>query len=303
MRTYNLVCKPNLDLPQLDRNEENLIIAEQNQLKKIERQIGASFDDTIVYNDEFPVLFAPGNGYDFFSFVFLEGNQKNEHFEKVSLILMEKLLIIVISMQSLHHFTRGELVDISALGNVSTVYFSFMELAFTGMFVQLGEYEDYLHHIEVQLVSGSKEYKIKDIILERNMCLTVKKYMCQLFLCSEDLKLNLNNLIPEHEMRLLPNIGAKISLLNEMALHLTEMSAHLLEVYDSTVSTKTNSNINKLTVFNFFATPITILSGIYGMNFVNMPELHHPYGYFIVLGVMLGISALIFTILKKMKLI
>ena len=31
----------------------------------------------------------------------------------------------------------------------------------------------------------------------------------------------------------------------------------------------------------------TMVAGIYGMNFDNMPELHYHYGYFVVLGVLL----------------
>ncbi|GJL59117.1 MAG: hypothetical protein NPIRA03_19740 [Nitrospirales bacterium] len=32
--------------------------------------------------------------------------------------------------------------------------------------------------------------------------------------------------------------------------------------------------------------PLTLIAGIYGMNFPNMPELQMPYGYFILLGLM-----------------
>lgn len=303
MNTYNLTCEPNLDLSRLNKNEENLIIVEQKNLKKIERYIDFSVQEVMAYHDEFPVFFTPGNGYDLFSFVFLDCNRKNADFEKVSLILKEKLLVIVINSQSLHRIARSELVEEFVFGSTTTMYITFMELVFSDMFSRLCEYEDYLHHMESQLITGNKEYKIGDIIHERDLCLTIKKYARQLFLSGEDLKLNSNNLIPENEMRILPNIEAKISLINEMAGHLTEISAHLLEVYNSTGSAKTNNAINKLTVFNFFATPITVISGIYGMNFVNMPELHHPYGYFIVLGVILGISCIVFLFLKKSKLL
>lgn len=38
----------------------------------------------------------------------------------------------------------------------------------------------------------------------------------------------------------------------------------------------------------------TAIAGIYGMNFVHMPELHWRYGYFIVLGAIAAICALLF---------
>jgi len=33
--------------------------------------------------------------------------------------------------------------------------------------------------------------------------------------------------------------------------------------------------------------PPTLIVGVYGMNFDNMPELHWHYGYFIILGAIL----------------
>jgi len=47
--------------------------------------------------------------------------------------------------------------------------------------------------------------------------------------------------------------------------------------------------------------PLTFLAGIYGMNFENMPELRSPYGYFILLGVMLIVTIISIVIFKRKK--
>jgi magnesium transporter len=41
-----------------------------------------------------------------------------------------------------------------------------------------------------------------------------------------------------------------------------------------------------LTIISAVFLPLTLISGIYGMNFDNMPELHIDYFYFIVLAAM-----------------
>jgi magnesium transporter len=41
-----------------------------------------------------------------------------------------------------------------------------------------------------------------------------------------------------------------------------------------------------LTVVTVIFLPLTLLVGIYGMNFENMPELKSTYGYFTLLGIM-----------------
>ena len=49
---------------------------------------------------------------------------------------------------------------------------------------------------------------------------------------------------------------------------------------------KMNKRLNFLTIVQSIFAPLTLIAGIYGMNFDNMPELHFKYGYFFTLGVM-----------------
>jgi O-antigen/teichoic acid export membrane protein len=44
-------------------------------------------------------------------------------------------------------------------------------------------------------------------------------------------------------------------------------------------------------VFSAIFMPLTLIAGIYGMNFDNMPELNEPWAYFTVLGAMAAIAA------------
>ncbi len=62
---------------------------------------------------------------------------------------------------------------------------------------------------------------------------------------------------------------------------------------------KTNRRLNTLTVLSAVFNPITLLAGIWGMNFVNMPELKLPYAYPIGLGLMGVIAILIFHYFRK----
>ena len=48
-----------------------------------------------------------------------------------------------------------------------------------------------------------------------------------------------------------------------------------------------------LTIVTVIFVPITFMAGIYGMNFEFMPELGFRPGYFILLGAMLSVAAMI----------
>jgi magnesium transporter len=67
-----------------------------------------------------------------------------------------------------------------------------------------------------------------------------------------------------------------------------------LEVYYSSVSTKTNEVIKVLTILTAIFIPPTFLVGLWGMNFAHMPELGLEYGYTIAIGaIMFSMIAMI----------
>ena len=60
----------------------------------------------------------------------------------------------------------------------------------------------------------------------------------------------------------------------------------LQDLYLSEISFKMNQVMQVLAIITTILVPLSFLAGLYGMNFENIPELHNPYGYYILLGVM-----------------
>jgi magnesium transporter len=69
--------------------------------------------------------------------------------------------------------------------------------------------------------------------------------------------------------------------------------------YVVNVQEKTNQRLAFLTVVSAIFLPLTLLAGIYGMNFDFMPELHFPYAYPVMPGVMLAIAAGLWRYFKR----
>jgi magnesium transporter len=65
-----------------------------------------------------------------------------------------------------------------------------------------------------------------------------------------------------------------------------------MEAYLSVVANRTNDIMKVLTVFSALMLPLTLIAGIYGMNFEHMPELHWIHGYPFALSLMVGIALL-----------
>ncbi|MDZ4668262.1 MAG: CorA family divalent cation transporter [bacterium] len=80
---------------------------------------------------------------------------------------------------------------------------------------------------------------------------------------------------------------------------LHENIGHLLNLYISLASQKTNDVMRILTVFAAFFLPLTFIVGVYGMNFEYMPELASKWGYPGVIILMALVTALIFQWFKR----
>ena len=73
------------------------------------------------------------------------------------------------------------------------------------------------------------------------------------------------------------------------------------QAYSSNTTTQLNEVMKTLTLVATIFMPLTLITGIYGMNFQFMPELNSPAGYFIVLTIMLVIGIGMLSYFKKKK--
>ena len=84
--------------------------------------------------------------------------------------------------------------------------------------------------------------------------------------------------------------------LGDHLLRVTELSGQhdillgtVLEASRSRQAVQQNDDMRKISAWVAIAAVPTMIAGVYGMNFDNMPELHYRSGYFIVLGAMAAV--------------
>jgi magnesium transporter len=54
-----------------------------------------------------------------------------------------------------------------------------------------------------------------------------------------------------------------------------------------------------LTMMSTFFMPLTLITGIYGMNFDTMPELRWRYGYLFAIGLMASVATIFVVYFKR----
>ena len=77
--------------------------------------------------------------------------------------------------------------------------------------------------------------------------------------------------------------------------------AWALNIHISNISNKMNQIMKTLTIIATIFMPLTMITGIYGMNFEHMPELKMKYGYYAVWAVMVLVAAFMLAVFKRRR--
>ena len=99
--------------------------------------------------------------------------------------------------------------------------------------------------------------------------------------------------IPESTLPFFRDVHDHLLRTSDLAENYRDLVSGLFDIHFSVIATKTNDVMKTLAVISAIILPLTLIAGIYGMNFENMPELRTRYGYFITLAGMAVITVVL----------
>ena len=237
--------------------------------------------------------------------------------EEINIFLSEKYIILVLrnknnifdKLKSLINETFYYKSNLTL--SLLILYSSILRIIIRSQFENLEKVEEIILQLEDQIINGVDDHMSAKISSIRGISRTCVKAIRPLTYYIDTLlkdgmeffaKYNNHGLYLEEEYRkLLEGLDLSIDKLYTFSLSTRELSDKLLDIYSSMVSEKTNNLINKLTFFTGTAVPISIITGVYGMNFKYMPELKYVYSYPIIIFIIVSIMVVAFIMFKKNK--
>ena len=237
--------------------------------------------------------------------------------EEINIFLSEKYIILVLrnknnifdKLKSLINETFYYKSNLTL--SLLILYSSILRIIIRSQFENLEKVEEIILQLEDQIINGVDDHMSAKVSSIRGFSRTCVKAIRPLTYYIDTLlkdgmeffaKYNNHGLYLEEEYRkLLEGLDLSIDKLYTFSLSTRELSDKLLDIYTSMVSEKTNNLINKLTFFTGTAVPISIITGIYGMNFKYMPELKYVYSYPIIIFIIVSIMVVAFIMFKKNK--
>lgn len=159
--------------------------------------------------------------------------------------------------------------------------------------------EDKIEKLEEDILVHTKRSHLSEIIGLRSEILWLKKMLGP--------QKEVINILNKKDLRLIDDQLQKyFSDIYENAVKISEnfdtfreLMGNLREAYQSSIANRANEIMRVFTAITTIFIPLTLITGIYGMNFDNMPELHGRYAYFIVIGIMVTLGFGMFYIFRK----
>ncbi len=153
--------------------------------------------------------------------------------------------------------------------------------------------------LEPKIIDDPDSELLKEIEMQKRKLLVMRKIVGPL----KDITLSLekveNNLLSKQNIHYYVDLkDSCLAILDDIDSTISLLDG-LTNLYYAVQGQKMNETMKVLTVISAIFIPLTFLAGIYGMNFHNIPELRSPYGYFILLGVMVIITILMIIYFKQ----
>jgi magnesium transporter len=92
--------------------------------------------------------------------------------------------------------------------------------------------------------------------------------------------------IPSNVLPFFRDVHDHLQRISDLAENYRDLVSGLFDIHFSVVASKTNDVMKTLAVVSAIILPLSLIAGIYGMNFDYMPELKSRNGYFVTLVVM-----------------
>ena len=199
----------------------------------------------------------------------------------------EKLLFVDESGFVAHIVKEMEEIRFQEQSYVAHYLFEFMERLLEDDVRFLQAYELRMTDLE----DGLFRREIKDcparMLTVRRELLRMNTYYDQLADFCEMLEENYTGFLGEEDCRLFRVMAKRIERLADNTRNLREYTLQIREMYQARTAERQNKIMQFLTVVTTIFMPLTLITGWYGMNFVNMPELYYKGSYFIIIGVVL----------------
>ncbi|SET86585.1 magnesium/cobalt transporter CorA [Paenibacillus sp. NFR01] len=156
-----------------------------------------------------------------------------------------------------------------------------------------------IEKLEEDILMHTKKSHLSEIITLRSEILWLKKILGPQKEVINTLNKKDLRLIDDQLQKYFSDIYENAVKISETFDTYRDLMGNLREAYQSSIANRANEIMRVFTAITTIFMPLTVITGIYGMNFDNIPETHSQYGYYGVIAVMVTLGCGMLYVFRK----
>ncbi|NHI91299.1 MAG: magnesium and cobalt transport protein CorA [Candidatus Lokiarchaeota archaeon] len=179
--------------------------------------------------------------------------------------------------------------------------YALMDFITDNYFLLLEDFGQYIENIEDEIIENPQTETLEKIHDLRDSNILLRKSIWPLRDIFSRLARGDSPLIDENTIIYLRDVYDHSVQIIEILESFRDMISGIRDTYLSSISNRMNEIMKVLTIIATIFMPLTLIAGIYGMNFQFMPELQSPLGYPLSIVIMIIIGVMMIIYFRKKR--
>jgi len=192
---------------------------------------------------------------------------------------------------------RRSLGRIRKLGTDYLAY-AILDIIVDHYFVVLEKLGEKIEHLEEVIITRPAQDTVRAVYAIKREMIFVRKSVWPLREVVTGLQRSESVLVRESNAAFFRDLHDHVMQVTDSVDTFRDLLNGMLDSYYSTITTRTNSVMKVLTLFSAIFMPLTFITGIFGMNFRNFPELDWHYGFQGSMILMVAVIIIMISIFK-----
>ena len=177
------------------------------------------------------------------------------------------------------------------------------DTAVDAFFPILDRVDEFVDGLEARVFEHFDEKALHDIFALKRTVLSLRRYLAPQREIFNVLTNRPTPLLPAEAQLYFRDVYDHVLRINDSLDNFRELLSSTLDSYLTQVSNRLGSITKGLSVIATLSVPFVVISGMWGMNFANIPLHEYPYGFWVMLVLQLAVGIGLVAILRWKKLI
>ncbi|MBR0473401.1 MAG: hypothetical protein IJJ19_00210 [Erysipelotrichaceae bacterium] len=222
-------------------------------------------------------------------------------FKKFAFVIDENSIIFIDKENTVENIiSKISLTRKWRMPSLERFIYDFLEEIIADDLTILERYEKQLIDTD-KSINNKEEVDLENINVIRDHLRVLRTHYDRLIDLAQELEENENDFFKEENVRYFSLFSKRAGRLFDMCTALVDYTSQIRADFDANLTDKQNHIMTILTVVTTIFSPLTLITGWYGMNFKYMPELNSEYGYpaVFIISLLIAIASLLFFKHKK----